>query len=75
MKFYTLFVPLLLILACKTGETSIMSKTENPVNAAAGKQLSYLALGDSYTIGESVAQQDNFPYQLVAQLKKKCIGS
>ena len=26
--------------------------------------LSYLALGDSYTIGESVATNSNFPYQL-----------
>jgi lysophospholipase L1-like esterase len=26
--------------------------------------LSYLALGDSYTIGESVATNNNFPYQL-----------
>lgn len=33
--------------------------------------LTYLALGDSYTIGEAVAQQDSFPYQLVAQLNSK----
>ncbi|MCJ0741357.1 SGNH/GDSL hydrolase family protein [Pedobacter montanisoli] len=30
--------------------------------------LSYLALGDSYTIGEAVEQQDSFPYQLVKLL-------
>lgn len=29
-----------------------------------GKALSYLALGDSYTIGEGVAANNNFPYQL-----------
>lgn len=29
---------------------------------------SYLALGDSYTIGESVLQEDNFPSQVVAML-------
>lgn len=33
--------------------------------------LTYLALGDSYTIGESVAQKDSFPFQLVEQLNKK----
>ncbi|MDN3551842.1 SGNH/GDSL hydrolase family protein [Mucilaginibacter aquaedulcis] len=30
--------------------------------------LNYLALGDSYTIGESVAASESFPYQLAALL-------
>jgi lysophospholipase L1-like esterase len=30
----------------------------------------YLALGDSYTIGEQVPAEDNFPHQLVAMLNK-----
>lgn len=33
------------------------------------KQYTYLALGDSYTIGEMVAPQDNFPNQAAAMLK------
>lgn len=33
--------------------------------------LSYLALGDSYTIGEAVEQQDSFPYQLVRLLNEE----
>lgn len=32
-------------------------------------KITYLALGDSYTIGEKVAGKDNFPNQTVAQLK------
>ena len=32
---------------------------------------SYLALGDSYTIGEQVSSQDNFPHQTVSLLKKR----
>ena len=32
--------------------------------------FSYLALGDSYTIGESVALHESFPYQLVQLLRK-----
>ena len=32
---------------------------------------SYLALGDSYTIGEQVPLHDNFPHQAVALLRKK----
>ena len=35
------------------------------------KQLSYLALGDSYTIGEAVEQRESFPYQLADQLRTK----
>ena len=33
----------------------------------------YLALGDSYTIGESVVQAESFPYQLVNALKAQGI--
>ena len=35
--------------------------------------MKYLALGDSYTIGELVNYSDNFPSQLVAVLNKKGI--
>lgn len=31
----------------------------------------YLALGDSYTIGEAVEQHESFPYQLVEDLNKE----
>ena len=34
---------------------------------------SYLALGDSYTIGESVPIHRNFPYQVVQKLRKKAL--
>jgi lysophospholipase L1-like esterase len=33
------------------------------------KEVKYLALGDSYTIGESVAEKDRWPNQLADQLK------
>lgn len=35
----------------------------------------YLALGDSYTIGEQVPMQDNFPHQLVKLLNAKGIST
>src|SRR5688572_9071044 len=38
---------------------------------AQGQKLTYLALGDSYTIGESVAEQERWPVQLIARLKAK----
>jgi lysophospholipase L1-like esterase len=38
------------------------------------KKYTYLALGDSYTIGESVALNKNFPNQTVALLRKEKIS-
>jgi lysophospholipase L1-like esterase len=40
----------------------------SPFLMAQNKSLSYLALGDSYTIGESVSADERWPYQLVARL-------
>ena len=37
-------------------------------------KLSYLALGDSYTIGEAVEQAESFPYQLVSTLNENGIA-
>jgi lysophospholipase L1-like esterase len=34
------------------------------------KRMTYLALGDSYTIGEGVLLQQSFPYQVVQALRK-----
>lgn len=39
-------------------------------HSSAIKKYTYLALGDSYTIGEMVEPKDNFPNQVVAMLKK-----
>jgi len=35
------------------------------------KTMNYLALGDSYTIGEAVPEEENFPNQLFQMLRKK----
>ena len=43
--------------------------TENPSNDS--NQLSYLALGDSYTIGEGVSDAGRYPVQLVDRLNKE----
>lgn len=37
------------------------------------RSLSYLALGDSYTIGECVEEAESFPYQTVVKLRKNGI--
>jgi lysophospholipase L1-like esterase len=38
---------------------------------AQDKPLTYLALGDSYTIGEGVPSAENFPSQLVSMIREK----
>lgn len=35
------------------------------------KNYSYLALGDSYTIGEQVMPEENFPVQTIALLNQE----
>lgn len=62
---------LLSIIACEKSSTNGMSKTDTTEITMPAAELSYLALGDSYTIGESVAQSACFPYQLTAQLNSR----
>jgi lysophospholipase L1-like esterase len=46
----------------------------NMAAMAQKKQLTYLALGDSYTIGESVPAAENFPNQLAKMMRDKGIS-
>jgi lysophospholipase L1-like esterase len=73
----TLFLILIGIGALLSCSKTIMpipdDTTDAPVNmppmpAITPNTISYLALGDSYTIGQSVDQKDSFPYQLSAKL-------
>src|SRR5688500_13738544 len=43
------------------------------MTAAAPEPLTFLALGDSYTIGESVASEGRWPVQLAARLRARGI--
>ncbi|MGE0590892.1 MAG: SGNH/GDSL hydrolase family protein [Cyclobacteriaceae bacterium] len=47
---------------------TILSTTMSAQNS---QPLKYLALGDSYTIGESVAENERWPVQLAEQLRAK----
>ncbi len=55
---------LLLVTGCKNGDDPA-----SPPAAPTPDQLHYLALGDSYTIGESVPRAESFPFQLTAALQ------
>jgi len=63
MKTYVLL--LVQFITCVT-----MAQTHNP-----SREIKFLALGDSYTIGESVAEDQRWPMQLTSALKKKGISA
>ncbi|HVS94458.1 MAG TPA: SGNH/GDSL hydrolase family protein [Mucilaginibacter sp.] len=60
-----LLCPIILTIAAFAGCTKTRTDTST-INAMAATpdSLSYLALGDSYTIGEAVPKDESFPYQL-----------
>jgi len=49
------------------------SITNNNTNMTATDTLSYLALGDSYTIGEAVSPDESYPYQLAGALNSSSV--
>ncbi len=53
------------------GFLSCSNNDENKESASAEADFTYLALGDSYTIGESVAATQNFPFQLQDSLSER----
>ncbi len=61
-----LAVFLLIFVACEAIET--------PAKTAKQTRATYLALGDSYTIGERVAEEDRYPIQLAQQLNRDRIA-
>ena len=54
----------------KNKNTSLPAKTDTPSTTMTNvpDTLNYLALGDSYTIGEAVPESQSFPYQLFTTL-------
>jgi lysophospholipase L1-like esterase len=68
---FLILITLTTLIGCSNKNTDMPTA----VNQVSGSQTtlapgtySYLALGDSYTIGESVSQSGSFPYQLQKQL-------
>jgi len=74
MKIFILPLMLFGILSCNSSknmlpDTTDKPMTENPTDNT--NKLSYLALGDSYTIGEGVSDAGRYPSQLVAKLNSE----
>lgn len=59
---------ILLLLCISSSCSQSQDKTTQKIEAS--KPYTYLALGDSYTIGESVPKEMRWPVQLAAQFKK-----
>jgi lysophospholipase L1-like esterase len=69
MKFSTIILSIVVILGCEKNSLTVMSNAAIPDTINSDHKITYLALGDSYTIGESVAMESNFPFQLSARLR------
>ena len=63
-RFLLLLFPLILT-ACLDDDDMLTIRPENPEN----ENVSYLALGDSYTIGTSVNVEDRWPVQLARAIE------
>lgn len=69
--FYTIFAASTLSCTKEKNASISMTKTDSTANPIVG--IRYLALGDSYTYGQNVAENERFPNQLVASLAKENI--
>jgi len=59
----------MVLLACQKDSFKMTTNTSPNLNAKPKKEISYLAIGDSYTIGEAVPLEGGFPHQLTTILK------
>lgn len=73
MKLTTIAILMFLMLGCGKSLTNGMNKTDIAPIDPPTDQLTYLALGDSYTIGEAVKQAESFPYQLRENLNRQSL--
>lgn len=68
MSLFRFILPFLLLFSCEESDPPVVQTPmeETPVSPNA---KTYLALGDSYTIGEKVEEEDRFPNLLTTRLR------
>ena len=75
MNLTTLIIGLALgCLACVSNNDSTLPPEPDPVVDSSATGASFLSLGDSYTIGESVPEADRWSVQLAALLRKEGVA-
>lgn len=67
----TLLLLLLPVFACAQADNAAQFAVHQTAQPKMDKLYTYLALGDSYTIGEAVELRKNFPYQTVQLLRSQ----
>lgn len=70
--FYIILLTLFSFIACQNNAPEPTTATMPEINQES--KFSYLALGDSYTIGESVLEADQWGMQLVGLLRQKGVA-
>lgn len=60
---------LVFLLSCTPPQETLPGENSDPQNPVDSISTAFLALGDSYTIGHSVSEQQRFPVQLLDSLK------
>jgi len=71
MQVTSYLISCLFLMAWNTEIFSDSSKNPSQTQEMHDRKLTYLALGDSYTIGEGVDESDRYPNQLVKRLSKE----
>ncbi len=67
-RFLSISIVFLLLFACNKKQTT-SNPIPNPPPVVTGLQKTYLALGDSYTIGQGVNELERFPMQAIIWLR------
>lgn len=71
MNPFKIIVLIVLFLNCTTNDNETIPNQPDEKNKEEKKYFSYLALGDSYTVGESVPSTQSFPVQLSKRLESE----
>ncbi|MFB1023361.1 MAG: GDSL-type esterase/lipase family protein, partial [Vicingaceae bacterium] len=68
MRLFCSFLIITSVIAC-TSSSKLSNKNEG-ILLEGENSIAYLALGDSYTIGEMIAAEQSFPFQLVKKINE-----